>query len=120
MARGHDGPEAGDAGSSGQELADRDVLPQGRDAAEPAADAGAAGERVGPARGREGEAAGIRERLLWIAHQLQRAVRRRRRSVQGQRRRLEAISLARRPRVNPRGATHLMFSGDATAAMELY
>ncbi len=36
--------------AAGEELADRDLLPQGRDAAEPAAHAGAAGQRGGAAR----------------------------------------------------------------------
>ena len=65
---------------AGEELADRDVLPQGRDAAQPPAHARTAGERVGPAGRPEGEDPELHHRLLRIAHQLQRALRRRRRS----------------------------------------
>ena len=72
-------------GPSGEELADRDVLPQDRDGPEPAALARAAGERGGDAGRREGQAAGLHQRMLRLADELQRALRRRRRSVQGRR-----------------------------------
>ena len=88
MARRHAGAAPRHAGAAGEELADRNVLPQDRDAAQPAATLEQQVNAVRPARGCEGEAAGLRQRLLRIADQLQRAVRRRGRSVQGRWRRL--------------------------------
>src|SRR6476620_2755830 len=71
-----------------EELANRNVLPQDRDAAESAADARAAGQCLGPARRCEDQAAGIYQWLLRIVDQLQCAVRRRSGPVQRWRRRL--------------------------------
>ena len=48
----------------GEELADRDLLPQGRDAAQPPAHPGAAAQRVRPARRPEGPPAELRDGLL--------------------------------------------------------
>src|SRR5688500_13053730 len=81
MAGRDDGPEAGQPATAGEDLADRDLLPQGSDAAKPAARARAADQRVRSAGGRQGQAAGLRQRLLRLPHQLQRALRGRGRSV---------------------------------------
>ena len=64
VARRHARAASRHARPAGEELADRDLLPQGRDAAEPAAHARAAGERVRAARRRQGQAAGLHQRLL--------------------------------------------------------
>src|SRR6186713_3401900 len=79
------------AGTAGEDLADRDLLPQGRVAAESAADARTAGQRLGPAGRCEDQAAGIRQRLLRVVDHLQRAVRGRGGPVQGQWRRLTFV-----------------------------
>src|SRR5262245_14814417 len=73
---------------AGKDLADRDLLSQGRDAAQSIANAGATGQRLQPDRRCEAEAAGIHQRLLRVADQFQPALRERRRSIQGDGRRL--------------------------------
>src|SRR5439155_21771600 len=71
-----DGPAPREAWAAGEELADRDLLPQGRDAPEPAACSRAADQRRRNARRREGPPSGIHHGLLRDADQLQRPVRR--------------------------------------------
>ncbi len=72
----------GTPGLQEKSLPDRNVLPQDRDAAQPAAIARAAGERRRAAGRCEGQAAGLRHGMLRIADELQRAVRRRGGSIQ--------------------------------------
>ena len=69
-------PASRQPGASGEGVADRDVLPQGRDASEPLAHPGAAGQRLGPAAGGEGAPPGLRHRLLRNPDELQRPLRR--------------------------------------------
>src|SRR5687767_699196 len=95
MARGHPCAASRFTRVAGEELADRDVLPQDRDAAESTADAGTTGQRLGPAGRCEDQAAGICQRLRWVVDQLQCALRGRGGPVQRQRRRLTIDDLRR-------------------------
>ena len=94
MARRNTGAAAFEHAAAGEDLADRDLLPQGRDAAQPPPHARAAAQRRRAAGRSQGQAAGIHHGLLRIPHQLQRAVRRGGRPVQGIGRRIEPVRAA--------------------------